>query len=798
MQGVLGFTRLAFVQASDVVMKAGSIAKTVANAGKTETRLDWFRPCWLLESRTGTWLDNVNADPLLQVNSSESTAASQRRSINSKNTVNRSQLVWLYFVLAVVGQTMFGRQTGLRHDGVAPPPSPLVVLCWLLVSVGQNLSRQKTERFIDARSAQFRHNPFAWRRWAERNEGRSTMCWPCGLARAAAIGFDPKRDSILEKQSCKRCQYRPRRHRRSSRYQKDAGMLRLKNRLMPHQSLSNRLNTGPRNLARDRGRLIAFAIFTAASFFSTTANIIAEPRWNARSGTQLNRHEQQSRKDADAVAAEPFTNDFYAEVRGLKKTGQPAPKNQTPPDSRKPDNRKPDDQTQDDHIPDEANSADESDTSSDDTNPPDESNEAPQTDTPGSSEPDERASGTPLPARPTTGKAANGKADTGKSTTRKLATGNHPRIDGQDGITLNGKEVVMESLRFNDSGFGERNINGGVIVEAADGGVLMLAEDGRLWPIDKADLRERLTKDVPFRLWNSETMSAKLKDELGEQFEVINTRHYVIATNAGRDYAKWCGNLFERLQTAFLTFWNARGVKLQETSSPLSVIVFATREQFAEYATRDAGPAIAGTQGYYSITSNRIILFDLTALPNGQPAQTPDEFQRRLTSVLDNVVTVVHEATHQVAFNTGLHRRYADNPQWVTEGMAMFFETPDLRSRTGWKTIGTVNRNRLARFRNYAQKRRPNDSLVTLITSEERLMDPERNIDAYSEAWCLTYFLIKTRRTQYTDYINSLRRKERLVWDGPEQRLEEFREAFGEDLQKLDADMLRFLNRLDP
>ena len=39
------------------------------------------------------------------------------------------------------------------------------------------------------------------------------------------------------------------------------------------------------------------------------------------------------------------------------------------------------------------------------------------------------------------------------------------------------------------------------------------------------------------------------------------------------------------------------------------------------------------------------------------------------------VATVVHEATHQMAFNCGLHTRYADIPVWVSEGIAMYFET---------------------------------------------------------------------------------------------------------------------------
>ena len=35
-----------------------------------------------------------------------------------------------------------------------------------------------------------------------------------------------------------------------------------------------------------------------------------------------------------------------------------------------------------------------------------------------------------------------------------------------------------------------------------------------------------------------------------------------------------------------------------------------------------------------------------------------------------NVATIIHEATHQLAYNSGMQRRYADNPMWVSEGLA--------------------------------------------------------------------------------------------------------------------------------
>ena len=73
-----------------------------------------------------------------------------------------------------------------------------------------------------------------------------------------------------------------------------------------------------------------------------------------------------------------------------------------------------------------------------------------------------------------------------------------------------------------------------------------------------------------------------------------------------------------------------------------------------------------------------------------------------------SVATIIHEATHQIAFNSGLQTRFADVPLWVSEGMAVFFETPDLQSAKGWRTIGAVNTTRLDRsFVSYLPRGRP-------------------------------------------------------------------------------------------
>ncbi|HEY1066619.1 MAG TPA: DUF1570 domain-containing protein, partial [Pirellulales bacterium] len=131
----------------------------------------------------------------------------------------------------------------------------------------------------------------------------------------------------------------------------------------------------------------------------------------------------------------------------------------------------------------------------------------------------------------------------------------------------------------------------------------------------------------------------------------------------------------------------------------------------------------------------------------------------------------------------------------LSEGLAMFVETPDLRGRGGWRTIGAVNRFRLEHFQSLLATRDPN-SLTTLLSEDARMRDPQRVQEAYSEAWALTYFLMKTKSEAFVSYMQMISKKPRLIWDAPEIRLQQFQEHFGSDLKKLDRDFINYIKRL--
>lgn len=347
----------------------------------------------------------------------------------------------------------------------------------------------------------------------------------------------------------------------------------------------------------------------------------------------------------------------------------------------------------------------------------------------------------------------------------------------------------------------EQRASGKVLVTDDEGGVLLVSRDGTLRTIEKKDLVSRTSDSVEFKPYTQDEIAKLVLAELPDGFEAYRTANYVICHNTSKAYAAWCGGLFERLHRNFLNFWSRKGLELHDPEFPLVAIVFADQEGYQAHAKRELGEAAAATIGLYSLHTNRMTMYDLTSIDK---LRRPGD--RRLTSAQINemlsrpdghrtVATVVHEATHQMAFNCGLHTRYADIPVWVSEGIAVYFETPDLKSR-GWTTIGALNAGRLAAFKGSLPDR-PGDSLKSLLVTDSRFRNAKEAPTAYAEAWALVYHLMNGQKTQqqFIDYLKMLAKKERLAFGTPEDRLREFEVAFGE-VGKLDQTLVRVMGKL--
>jgi Protein of unknown function (DUF1570) len=360
-------------------------------------------------------------------------------------------------------------------------------------------------------------------------------------------------------------------------------------------------------------------------------------------------------------------------------------------------------------------------------------------------------------------------------------------------LCSNGLAIERVSLQRDGESI---HVDGRIVVEAADGGLLVQDTGGVLWAMTPDEIVNRDSDAVPFAPVDHDVMGERLLKEFPDGFRIHKTAHYVVCYNTSQSYAQWCGALYERLFRAFNTYWKNRGFELHEPEFPLVALVFNDRRSYTAYAAPELGGAVSKIIGYYSLRSNRVVMYDLTGSESGGGGRsaTMAHINRLLMrpGAERTVATVIHEATHQIAFNCGLQTRYADIPLWVSEGVAIYFETPDLRSKKGWRNIGGVNRVRLQEFRRYLRNR-PADSLQTLLSTDDRFRDPRLAGDAYAESWALNYFLIRKHPKEYLPYMTGLSTKRPLRYDDAKDRLVQFKEAFGNDLDKLNTEFLRYM-----
>ncbi len=357
--------------------------------------------------------------------------------------------------------------------------------------------------------------------------------------------------------------------------------------------------------------------------------------------------------------------------------------------------------------------------------------------------------------------------------------------------------LALDHVVYQEGG-SEQRLTGKVEVVAADGGILLLGRDGVLRNIEPKDLVSRASDDEPFTPYNKAELAQVTLRALPAGFTTFETNNYLIVHNTSRAYAAWCGSLFERLYRGFENYWSRRGFKLKQPEYPLVALVFGDKESYVQYAQQELGEAAGSVIGYYSLRTNRMAMYDLTGVASaaGGARLTGAQINAMLArpAASQTVATVIHEATHQIAFNAGMHRRYSDIPVWLSEGVAMYFETPDLSSARGWSTIGDVNRPRMQAFSQSLGSRKPGD-LAALLENDKRFRTVSEAAAAYSEAWALCYFLNRVKEREFVEYLKLLSEKDPLIWNSPEERLAEFTRIFGSP-QTLELEFVRFMSRV--
>lgn len=316
----------------------------------------------------------------------------------------------------------------------------------------------------------------------------------------------------------------------------------------------------------------------------------------------------------------------------------------------------------------------------------------------------------------------------------------------------------------------------GMPIQWSQDRVHLLGRDGHLWNFAPSDASDYHKTSNRFQSYSISELRAILLRELGNRFDVSGTSHYLVAHPKGqRD--EWAQR-FEDLYRSFVHYFSVRGFHLTEPPVPLLGIVCHNQDDFRRYSAKE-GITANGILGYYCFANNRIVVYDI----GGGTGNTAD--WQETASV------IIHEATHQTAFNTGIHSRYTHPPLWVAEGLATMFEAPGVYdSRRFTQRSDRINQGRFRDFQKVVPHHRP-ELLANLVATDKLFrMAPGA---AYAEAWAFTFYLVETQPRKFADYLARTARRQPFTEYSAEERTADFAAVFGTDWRMLEAQFLRFM-----
>ncbi|HQU45121.1 MAG TPA: DUF1570 domain-containing protein, partial [Pirellulales bacterium] len=159
-----------------------------------------------------------------------------------------------------------------------------------------------------------------------------------------------------------------------------------------------------------------------------------------------------------------------------------------------------------------------------------------------------------------------------------------------------------------------------------------------------------------------------------------------------------------------------------------------------------------------------------------------------------DIEVVSHEATHQMASNTGLFPHQVRVPKWVHEGLAAYFESPN---DGAWSGIGAVNELRLKYYRALEPDRE--HSNLNFIVGDQ-IFDYARSLGAmlhgYGQAWALTHFLVEKHFDDLMRFYKALGELPPDIDFTPDVLNPLFDRAFGADRGGLDQEWRSYMRSL--
>jgi hypothetical protein len=308
---------------------------------------------------------------------------------------------------------------------------------------------------------------------------------------------------------------------------------------------------------------------------------------------------------------------------------------------------------------------------------------------------------------------------------------------------------------------------------------VLIERSGRLDYMHQVEVSSHQLLSQTFHPWTPTEARNELQRELGSAFEILVQGQYVIAAPTGHA-ARWRDRL-NAVLAGYIRYFEVRGWAIRQPDFPLIAIVFPDRPSFAAYCARENQTVAPNVIGSYFPKSNRCVMYERESSLGGNWAETES--------------TIVHEAVHQMAYNTGGHERLFENPLWLVEGLASVFEQPAVYDlRTNRSTIESrMHSAKLAFIQPILRDSSALESRLRSLIESDQLFSSDTDL-AYALSWAMLFYLSERMPSEFGELLR-LQSERGFGHYSAGARAEDFRRAFKMDTVSLALQMQRLYQK---
>jgi len=304
---------------------------------------------------------------------------------------------------------------------------------------------------------------------------------------------------------------------------------------------------------------------------------------------------------------------------------------------------------------------------------------------------------------------------------------------------------------------------------------LVIMPDGRIQSVASAEVS---ITDRPFVPVTVKELSAKLAAKF-PGFTVKSTKHFVYVYNTSPLFYTGTSNILESLYPGMMTYLKARKIAVADPPYPLVVVMFRTRQQWADYMHGMFGDT--SVAAFYDGVSNRVLMYEQSDIGVAAPEYALKQI----------ISTVAHEGVHQVLHNIGVQQRLSRWPMWVSEGLPEYFAPTNVGRTNRWKGAGQVNDLRMLSIDKLLKENYREDSAVEGIVFSDDL-----DADGYAWAWALSHYLGEKKKESFFKYVAEVAKLGPLEKMEDSKQRELFASHFGANRARISTDMVAHLKRL--